>query len=279
MKKTALVLEGGGMRGIFTAGVLETLMEYDIYFDDVYAVSAGASTAVTYLSRQADRNRRVFIDYVTDPRYKGIKSFLTTGAYFNKKFIFETIPEVLDPFDYETFFARTENLYIPLTNCVTGEVEYISDFKTKQDLKEVLDAATSLPIMSRPVRHDGVYYLDGGVACPLVLDEVMKKGYDQIVYVLTQPKGYRKLQSEHSWLYPIVLRKYPKVIAKLNVRHANYNRIITKIESLEKQQKLIVVRPSDSFKVTRTESDPEKMKQGYDEGLAQGEYLYQKYFK
>jgi len=279
MKRTALVLEGGGMRGVFTSGVLEAFMEHDLYFDDVYAVSAGASTAISYMAGQKGRNKRVFIDYINDPRYKGVKSLLKTGAYFNKEFIFDTIPNQLDPLDYDAFFRSDVNLFVPLTNCNTGEVEYMNDLDTKQSMREILDAATSLPVLSKPVEHRGNLYYDGGVACPLVLDEVLKKDYDKIVYVLTQPKGFRKKASEHSWIYPMALRKFPKIRAMLNVRHITYNTLLERIEHLEKQGELIIARPGTHFKVTRTGGELQDMRDGYDEGLALGEAIYQMHFR
>lgn len=270
MKKRVLVLEGGGMRSIFTAGVLDAYLERGITFDAIYAISAGATAAKSFLSGQSGRNKRVFADYVNDPQYKGWRYLLTTGAYFNKEFIFKTIPDELDPFDYAAFKANPTPLWIVLTNCVTGETEYIKAPDNKEDLRSVLDAATSLPVMSIPVKYKGQVYLDGGINVPIVYDKVIDSDYDEIVYVLTQKRGYVKGKEKFLPLIRILLAKYPKIIKAVSKRHHNYNETLAAINQLDGNGRVTVLRPSDDFAVERVDLNRDNILKGFQDGYNQG---------
>lgn len=266
-KPSALILEGGGLRGVFTSGVLEAFLEAGIVFDEVYGVSAGASNAVTFLARQKGRNKRVFIDYIHDPRYKGFKSWILTGNYFNKTFIFEEIPNRLDPFDFATFAAQPAKLTMPVTHAQTGETHFLRDFSSPEAITTALKAATSLPILSRPEPIGNELYFDGGISCPLIWNTIDLSKYRNVIYVLTQPKGYQKTPSKNKWLQSIMLLKHPKIIEALNVRHKVYNETLEAINRAEEMNDhLMVIRPNGEVSVSRTESNKEKMHLSYQNG-------------
>lgn len=269
--KSLLVLEGGGLRGVFTAGVLEAFLEANLQFDQVFGVSAGATSAVTYLSGQRGRNKRVFINYNDDPRYMGLRSYLRTGNYFNKDFIFETIPNELDPFDHASFLRQAHKLSVPVTDALTGQTEYLSDFSTAEKLTIALKAATALPMMARPEQVGPKLYFDGGISCPLVFDALDFEGYDSIVYVLTQPEGYRKQPSRHPHLVRLLMHRYPSVSGALERRHRVYNETLEKIEHLGMQRpNFHILRPDGSIPVRRTERDKTKLHQSYEHGYSLG---------
>ncbi len=270
--KTLLILEGGGLRGVFTSGVLEAFLEAGLTFDEVYGVSAGASNAVTYLAGQRGRNKRVFIDYIQDPRYMGFKSWLTTGNFFNKTFIFEQIPNVLDPFDYDAFNARKSLMVMPVTDAKTGKTVFLSDFSTAKDLSKSLKAATSLPILARPELFGDARYYDGGISCPLIFETINFSSYKQVVYILTQPKGYTKLPSKHPLISRTMLMRYPAIAKALEVRHQIYNQTLAKIEKTAcEHPNFKIIRPDGSVDVARTETNPQKMIESYGLGYSMGQ--------
>lgn len=269
--KTALVIEGGGLRGVFAAGVLEAFLELGVSFDSVYGVSAGATSAVTYLAGQKGRNRRVFIDYNDDPNYMGLRSYLRTGNYFNKEFIFEKIPNELDPFDYQAFNQRVSSFALPVTNARTGKTELITDFSTATQLTSALKAATALPMMAKPEPLGREHYFDGGISCPLIWDQIDLSAYALVVYVLTQPAGYRKQPSKHPLLARVLLKRYPAIVEALKVRHQVYNSTLERISQAERAvSHLRVIRPDGAIRVKRTEKDKRKLLKSFDHGYQTG---------
>lgn len=278
MGKTALIIEGGGLRGVFASGVLEAFLESGVSFDHVYGVSAGASNAVTYLAGQEGRNKRVFIDYVLDPRYMGFRSWLKTGNFFNKEFIFERIPNELDPFDYETFSQNPTRFTMPVTDAHTGETLFLKDFSSAELLSKSLKAATAIPILAKPEPWGNANYYDGGISCPLIFDSVDFSQYHQVVYILTQPKGYQKLPSKHPFVNYVLLRKYPNIVKALANRHKVYNQTLNKIETKEEYDtNFNVIRPDDSITISRTEKDATKLLASYELGLARGREFVKQY--
>ncbi len=270
MAKNALVLEGGGMRCIFTAGVLESFLEREISFDTIYAISAGATAATSFLSGQKGRNKRVFADYVNDPEYMGLKYYFKHKSYFNIDYIFREIPDVIDPFDYDAFLKNPTNFKVVLTNCETGLAEYFDIAGTKKHITDILIAATSLPLMAPPVLIDGQHYLDGGAALPILCDEVLEKDYDHITFVLTQKLGYKKVPEKFLPFIRVLLRRYPKIAELIKVRHTVYNERIAKIHSLANDPRITVVYPSDDFAVKRVDDDRQNILNGYQDGYQQG---------
>lgn len=268
LQKIGLVLEGGGMRGVYTSGVHEYLLEKNIYYPYVIGVSAGASNSCNYVARQRGRGRRTNLDYLNNWRYMGLRSLLLTGSYFGLDFIFGDIPNRLDPFDYKTFYDSPGVFRIGATNCLSGEVEYFD----KQEITtrfEHLKASCSLPFLSPIVKINGIPYLDGGIADPVPVRRALADGCEHVVVVLTQPQGYRKtaIPQKASILYHTVFRKYPALTKALENRHLHYNETITFIEELEEQGKATIIRPDGSLKLRRFEKDTgvlgELFEQGY----------------
>lgn len=265
--KTGLVLEGGGMRGVYTSGVHEYLLEQGIHYEYVVGVSAGASNSCTYIARQKGRGRRVNLDYLKDWRYMGLRSLLLKGSYFGLDFLFEDIPERLDPFDYDTFFSSPGVFRIGATNCITGEADYFDKQVVKKGLKH-LKASCSLPLLSPVVLIDGVPYLDGGVADPIPVRKALADGCDHVVVVLTQPPEYRKQPSgaKSNALYRAAFKKYPRLIEALEKRHLQYNETLDFVESLEQQGKATVIRPDGTLKLHRFEKDVAVLGALFDQG-------------
>ncbi len=270
MAKQALFLEGGGMRCIFTAGVLEAFLKRNIEFDTIYGISAGATAATSFISKQAGRNKRVFSDYVDDPNYKGFKHWFKSGSYFNIDYIFNTIPNELDPFDYDTFFKSKVGLQAVLTDCETGEASFFDVKASQEDFKNVLIAATSLPLMAPPVLIRGRYYLDGGIGWPLLCDQLLEQDYDHVTFVLTQKMGYQKPPEKSLPLIKFVLRQYPKIGEMIKIRHTVYNQTLAKIHSLADDPRVTVIYPGDDFNVKRVEHEAENVLKAYQDGYQKG---------
>lgn len=267
LHKTGIVLEGGGMRGVYTSGVHEYLLEKSIYYPYVVGVSAGASNSCNYVARQKGRGRRTNLDYLNDWRYMSLRSLLLKGSYFGLDFIFDDIPNRLDPFDYKTFYDSPGIFRIGATNCISGEVEYFD----KQEITtrfEHLKASCSLPFLSPIIKINDIPYLDGGIADPIPVGKALADGCEHVVVVLTQPQGYRKkgMPKKASMLYRTVFRKYPALIKTLENRHIHYNETITFIEELERQGKATIIRPDGSLKLRRFEKDTEVLGKLFEQG-------------
>lgn len=266
-QKTGLVLEGGGMRGVYTSGVEEYLLQQGIHYPYVVGVSAGASNSCTYIARQLGRGRRVNLDYLRDWRYMGLRSLLLKGSYFGLDFLFGDIPEKLDIFDYETFYSSPGVFRIGATNCLTGTADYFDKHQVTKGLKH-LKASCSLPLLSPVVEIDGIPYLDGGIADPIPVRKALADGCTHVVVVLTQPPGYRKTpgSSGASRLYRAVFRRYPRLVAALENRHALYNETVEFVEALERRGQATLIRPDGSLKLDRFEKDPAVLGQLFDMG-------------
>lgn len=265
MYKGGLVLEGGGMRGVYTAGVLDFFIDKDIYFENTYGVSAGICHACSYLAKQRDRAYRVNVDYLDDKRYASFYSLVTTGDYFGVKMVYEDIPNKLYPFDKKTFEEYEGNLYSVVTNMKTGEAEYI---KLKDMDKDIIyvRASSSLPLLSRIVKVDGKEYLDGGIADSIPIEKAIKDGNEKNVVVLTQPNGYRKEKNKLLPVMKIKYKKYPNFINSMANRHINYNNSLDKIKEEEEKGNVFVIRPSESLDITRLEKNKDKLEALYNLG-------------
>lgn len=264
--KTGLLLEGGGMRGLYTAGVLDVLMENSIKIDTIIGVSAGALFGMNYKSKQKGRVLRYNKKYVKNKNYMGLYSLLTTGNIMNEEFCFKKIVNELDPIDYETFKKSGEEFYAVVTNIETGRAEYmkIDDLKTKESM-EVLRASGSMPFVSKPVIINNKKYLDGGIADSIPIDKIMNMNFDRVIVVLTRPINYRKKKTNK--IFPkIYYRKYPKFVETINNRYIRYNEQLNKILDLEKNKKIFVIRPSKLIKIGRVEKDCNKIQKMYDLG-------------
>ena len=264
--KTGLLLEGGAMRGMYTAGVLDIFMENNIKIDGIVGVSAGALFGMNYKSKQIGRVIRYNKKYAGNKNYMGLYSFITTGNIMNEDFCFKKIVNELDRIDYETFKNSNIEFYAVVTNIETGKAEYIKidDLKDKNSL-EILRASGSMPFVSRPVIVNNKKYLDGGIADSIPIDKIMSMGFDRVIVVLTRPIDYKKKKSNQI-LPKIYYRKYPKFVETINKRYIKYNEELEKIEQLEKQEKILVIRPSKLVNIKRIEKNIDKLQEMYDLG-------------
>lgn len=266
--RLGLVLEGGGMRGVYTAGVLDFFLEENFFVDGVIGVSAGAVQAVNFVSRQEKRGFRVIATYVNDKRYMSFRSLLLTGDLFNRKFCYERIPNELDPFDYETFRNSSTRCYATATNVLTGEASHL-ELKDLHDDMDKLRASGSLPLVSNLVNIDGIPHLDGGIADSIPFDAFRRMGYGKCIVVLTRAKGYRKSPNR---LVPIIrfkYRKYPKFIAACENRFRVYNETLDALETAEARGDVFVIRPQKTVEVARLERNASKLEALYREGFAE----------
>ena len=264
--KKGLILEGGGHRGIFTAGILDVFLENDIEFDGVIGVSAGAVHGASFLSKQKGRSLRYALKYCKDKRYMGMGSLLKTGDYFNVDFCYYQLPQVLDPFDNETFEQQSTAYYTVSTDVTTGEAVYHQCKTLRNDYIKWIVASASMPLVARIVDIEGQKLLDGGVADSIPEAAFRKMGYTKNVVILTQPKGYKKSKNSMLPLIKMIYRKYPKFVEAVENRHLIYNQQLRELEELEKRGEILVLRPKIPLLASRTEKDPKIMQETYNQG-------------
>ncbi|MGI6054757.1 MAG: patatin-like phospholipase family protein [Clostridium sp.] len=262
--RRGLVLEGGGMRGIYTAGVLDVWMEQGICFDGVIGVSAGAIHGASFVSGQKGRSIRYYKKYCQDPRFMSWRNLLKTGDIVGRKFCYEDLPNRLDPYDYEAFEQSETEFYVTCSNVETGKAEYLPVTDMKNQV-ELFRATASLPYVSRIVNTEGRKLLDGGCTDSIPVQAFMNMGYTRCVAVLTRHDGYVK-KPEHKWLPQLFFRKYPAFAEALKNRHLVYNQTVEDIRKMEKEGKIFVVRPSRELTIGRMEHSPEKLQTVYEIG-------------
>ena len=264
--KTGLVLEGGGVRGIYTAGVLDVFMDHGLTFDGVMGVSAGAIHGCSYLSEQKGRSLRYYTNYVADPRFMSWRSFLKTGDFVGVEFCYHELPDKLDIYDHDAFLKNPTPFYAVCTNVDTGEAEYlrITDMRGQID---TLRASASLPFVSRLVEIDGKRYLDGGCSDPIPVDKFREMGYERNVLILTRPADYEDKPVKMG-LPRLLYRRLPNLVRTLSRRHIIYNETMSRIEELEKSGEIFVIRPSGILPLGRVERNPEKVQEVYHRGRA-----------
>ncbi len=264
MTKIGLVLEGGAMRGLYTAGVLDVLVENGIEVDTTVAVSAGAAFGCNYKSKQVGRVLRYNVRYAGDSRMGGLTSLLKTGDIFNVEFAYHTLPEVLDVFDAETFKQNPNKFYVVTTELESGKPNYtLLDSGEDVDV-EWIRASASMPLVSQPVEIDGKHYLDGGITDPIPLAWMKRNISKKNIVILTRPEGYIKPPEK-----PIVskfLRKYPNVASAMQERHNVYNKSVMMAEEDHKLGNTLLIRPSIDLGLKRTEKNVEKLEAMYDLG-------------
>lgn len=262
MKDTALVLEGGGMRGIYTAGVLECLLDNNIEFPYIAGVSAGACHAFSFISKQKGRNKRIMIDYIDDKRYLSIRNFFREKSLFGMNFIFDEIPNNLEKFDYDTFNKATNEFYVGVSDVEKGESLYYG----KENMKDpniIARASSSIPLVSPIVNYEGRKLLDGAVIDPIPVEKALGDGYEKMVIILTRNSGYRKSKSKMIKLSKRIFRNYPEFTKKMQNRHNTYNKQLELIEGLELKGKAIVIRPSETLQVDRFSKNKGKLEALY----------------
>jgi predicted patatin/cPLA2 family phospholipase len=271
MIKTGLVLEGGGMRGMYTAGILDVFMEHGIRFDGVIGVSAGAIHGCSYLSGQKGRSIRYYKNYCTDPRFMGVKSLIKTGNIVGVDFCYHELPDKLDIYDHDTFLSniQTTDFYVTCTNVESGQAEYckVTDMRGQIDY---LRASATLPYVSRIVEIEGKKYLDGGCTDSIPIEAFMNMGYNKNVVILTRPASHVR-QPEHGVMAKLMYRKYPKFVNALSEHHNRYNSTTARICELEKEGCVFVIRPAEELNIGRLENHPENIQRVYDLGVSDGE--------
>lgn len=261
--KTGLVLEGGAMRGIYTAGVLDALMEHSVYTDGVIGVSAGAIHGCSYVSGQHGRSIRYYLKYMKDPRFMSFRSLLRTGDLVGVQFCYHDLPERLDVFDHDAFEQSKVKFYVVCTNVETGKAEYIH----MESMKEIAyaQASASMPLVSRIVEVGGKKLLDGGVADSIPVEAFVRMGYERNLVVLTRPAGYQKKPSRHSLLRRVYW-EYPEFVRAMEQRYLQYNQTLEILDRMEKEGSVMIIRPSRDPKIGRMEKKREKVLDVYQLG-------------
>jgi len=267
--KVGLVLEGGGMRALFTAGVLDALLDVkELDIDGIVGVSAGALFGANYVSGQKERAIRYNKKYARDKRYMGLHSWITTGNAVNKDFAFYELPFKLDVFDQEKFKESKIEFHVVMTNVENGQAEYVLIEDVFEQM-EYLRATSALPFASKIIEINGKKYLDGGISDSIPIDYCQSLGYDKIILVLTRPENSYK-EDKLNFLYKLVYRKYPNLVERLINMGKDYEVVLKKIKNLETENKIFVIRPPKVLKIGRLEKNEDKIQNVYDIGLNTG---------
>lgn len=269
-RNTGLVLEGGGMRGVFTSGVLDGFMKHDLYFRYVVAVSAGACNGMSYMSHQPRRARISNIDYLARYNYIGIRHLVTQGCIFDRELLYDKFPNQYLPFDFDTFFNNQCTFEMVTTNCQTGQAMYLSEKHDRQRALDIVRASSSLPYVSKIVEVDGIPMLDGGIVDSIPVQRAIDMGHPFNVVVCTRNKGYRETGRDYK-IPRFIYRNYPRLRVALSRRIAAYNKQLEMIDRMEAAGQIICIRPERPMEVTRMAKDTAKLERLYEEGFALGE--------
>ncbi len=270
MSKIGLVVEGGGMKCAYSAGVLDAFLEEGIHFDYAIGVSAGSANAISYLSGQKGRARRFYTEHISDPMYFGMKSFLKTGNLFNLQYIYGEISASngKDPLDYDTFLKDQTEFYMVATSAKTGQPVYFAKDQVTKDDYRIIMASSAIPAACKPVEIDGKKYFDGGVSDSIPVAHALEHGCDKVVVLLSKRRDFIKTPEKNKALYTLLCRKYPKTIEALNNRHIMYGKCQSLTYELEKQGKAFIFAPSKAFKMSTYAMDKEANQALYDLGIA-----------
>lgn len=266
---TGLILEGGGMRGVFTCGVLDCFMDNNIHFPYVIGVSAGACNGLSYISKQRGRAKYSNIDLLDKYKYIGIRHYLKKRNIMDFDLLFHEFPDNIIPYDYETYFSSPSRFEMVTSNCLTGKAEYFEEKSDKDRIIEIVKASSSLPILCPVAYVDGIPMLDGGICDAIPIVRAMELGYKRNVVVVTRNKGFRKHSNEVK-LLSFLYRKYPAMQEALNNRNTAYNTRMELIEKLEEEGSVCVIRPQNPITVDRIEKDVNKLISLYEEGYECG---------
>ena len=268
-RNTGLVLEGGGMRGVFTSGVLDAFMKHGVYFRYVVAVSAGACNGMSYISRQPRRARLSNIDFLSQYGYIGWRHLLRQGCIFDQELLYDKFPNEYVPFDFDTYFQWSATFEMVTTNCLKGQAEYLTESKDRQRSLDIVRASSSLPYVSKIVMVDGIPMLDGGIVDSIPVMRAIETGHPQNVVILTRNKGYRSKGRDRK-IPPFVYKKYPRLRVALSRRVAAYNEQLELVERLEELGKVVCIRPQRPMEVGRMEKDIGRLERLYQEGFMLG---------
>nr|WP_096188702.1 patatin family protein [Evansella halocellulosilytica] len=270
MVRIGLVLEGGGMRGVYTGGILEYFLEQNLHFPYIVGVSAGACNASSYISKQKGRNKAVTVDYAGHPEYISFKRLIRNGELFNMDLIFDRIPNKENLFDYDNFFKSKQRFYIGTTDCKTGETLYYEKNELADQLNKILRASCSLPMVAPVIEHNNRPLLDGGISEPIPINKSLADGNEKHVIILTQCEGYvKKPVKRGKWWFKQKYKNYPGLINIVENRYKTYNDTIEQVKQLEKEGKAFVFRPEDLREVTRIERRKDRLQALYDHGYEQ----------
>lgn len=268
--KRGLILEGGAMRGLFTAGIIDVMMEHDLWPDGIVGVSAGAAFGCNYKSRQPGRAIRYNKRFAKDPRYSGLRSLLSTGDYFNAEFAYHVVPREYDLFDNKAFEANPLEFVCVCTDVETGLPVYKQLSKCSETTYDWIRASASMPLCSRVVCLEGYKLLDGGVSDSIPLEWAETNGYERNVVILTQPRGYRKQRTRLMPLMRIGLRKYPNMVEAMDKRHVMYNRQLDYVDEAERGGRCLVIRPDEKLPIGHVSHNPQQMERVYQIGRQAG---------
>lgn len=275
MNKIGLILEGGGMRGIYTAGVLDFFIEKNIEVDITIGVSAGSCHASSYLSKQYKRAYNATVDYINDKRYLSFSNLIKTGSIFGMDFMFNKIPNELNIYDYDTFAKSKSKFVVVATNCETGSPEY---FELKDLKKEIIymQASCSIPMFANIVEIDDFKLVDGGVSDSIPIEYSLNQGYKKNIVVLTRDITYKKNKQKFLPIVNKKYKKYPNLIKAIENRHLNYNKSLNLVNQLEKDGDVLVIRPKKPVNVSQIEKNAKKLTSLYEEGYYDAKELYDK---
>lgn len=279
LKQTGLVLEGGGMRGVYTAGVLEYFLEQQLFFPYVIGVSAGACNAASYLSRQQGRNKKVNIEYINHPNYLSYKNLWRKRQLFDMDFIFHELPTKYVPFDFDAYRSGAERFVVGTTDCKTGQLVYFEKQETENKVLTLLKASSSLPFVAPIMEFCGKKLLDGGISDPIPVRKALNDGCEKAVIILTRNQGYEKKKSKVGWAVTRAYCQYPQLAEQMLKRYEVYNETIQYIEAKEKEGKLFVIRPTEPLQVGRIEKDQQKLEQLYNQGYLDTQRQYEDILK
>lgn len=271
--QTGLVLEGGGMRGVFTCGVLDYLLDHQLYFPYGVGVSAGACNGLSYMSRQRGRAKFSNIDMLEKYQYIGVKHLWTQHSILNLDLLYKEFPERIVPYDYETYFTNPARFEMVTTNCQTGQACYLEEKSDPQRLVTIAKASSSLPYVCPITYVDGVPMLDGGIIDSIPVLRAFEQGYTKVVVVLTRNKGYRKTEKDIK-IPSFIYKNYPRLRVLLSRRCQCYNEQLELVDRLEDEGKIITIRPQKPVVVGRVEKDIKKLTDLYEEGYACAEAVF-----
>lgn len=266
MNKIALILEGGGFRGLYTSGVLDKMMEERIDIPYVVGVSMGACNGSAYISEQIGRNKKVNIEYIHDPKYMSFKRLLFKKELFGMDYIFDYIPNNLDVFNFEAYDRSHKNFKMVVTNMLTGKAEYLTAKNDNKKLMAILQASASLPLISREVMIEGTPYLDGGITDPIPFEHALMEGCEKVIVVLTRPRDYIKTPERALPLIQKRYKNFPLFCEAFALRHEKYNAAREKLFLLEREGKALILAPELPLEAKRIEREKEKLYADYDTG-------------
>ena len=275
-KHTALVLEGGGMRGVFTSGVLDWMIDHNITFPYLVGVSAGSSNALSYASHQRGRGKYIFADLQVERHYLGIRNIWRHHSIMDMDLLYRELPEKIWPYDYEAYRANPMRVESVATDCLTGEAVYLEEKEDPARIIDIVRASSSLPFVCPIAYVDGHPMLDGGIADSIPLQRALDQGYEHIIVVLTRHKGYRK-EEKDTKIPPFIYARYPKLREAICTRAARYNKQVALVEQLEREGRITVIRPDHPVEVARIETDLDKMNRLYEHGFEVAERVLNRY--